>query len=87
MPVTVADVAAEFNAVAEYAGIPGEFAPAPDGSDAVTFLGETFPVEPSWAVGNARRLPDRTDVVQVVEALRASAPGVRGVGPKSPPRA
>ena len=50
------------------------------------FADETYLVDIAWAMGNARRLPDKTSPMQMAEALALSHPEVLGVGAKYPPR-
>ena len=76
----------ELNQAAEYAGLPSYF----------TFTSETtspsqgevrcgsdvYLVDIAWAIGNAKRLPDKCTASQMVQALMVSHPDVKGVGPK-----
>lgn len=84
---SAADLAEELNNVAEYARVDIEFAvqdgPEP-GQATVTVDGEDFVVDLSWAMGNTKRLPDRTNRRQILQALTVSHPDVKGVGPKNP---
>ena len=89
--MTPDELADEINLVAEYARLPERYAATARAGSApntavVTFGGSEYAVDLSWAVGNIRRLPDRTSAGQIAEALLASHPDVRAAGPKHPPR-
>jgi hypothetical protein len=86
MPKSPEALAEELNVVAEYAGIETTFAvepaPQPGTSTVKTSRGETFLVDTAWALGNVKRLPDHTDIYQMLSALRVSHPDVKGVASK-----
>lgn len=84
MTVSIQELVDELNFVAESANITAEFTVVD--SRTVGFLDATYLVDPSWAMGNAKRLPDRCKPAQMVQALQASHPDVKGLGPKLPSR-
>jgi hypothetical protein len=47
--------------------------------------GDIVVVDIPWALGNVRRLPDKTSYGQIVETLSLSHPKIKGVGPSAPP--
>lgn len=74
----------ELNLVAEYAKIETVF--EAEGPSTVKAWDETFEVDVAWAMGNTKRLPDRTSSAQMREALEQSHPLRKGLGPKLPPK-
>jgi hypothetical protein len=90
---TASEISEEINCVAEYARIHADFEVQNfEGAGPcivkVTYAGQTeeYLVSPSWVMGNLSRLPDRTNLRQIRQALEASHPEVLGVGPKNPER-
>jgi hypothetical protein len=81
---TIEKLVIELNLVAEYASVEAPFEAA--GPSTVSAWGETFEVDVPWAMGNTKRLPDRTSSAQMREALVQSHPKVKGLGPKHPPK-
>lgn len=89
MPTTITELAEELNMIAEYAGLDLEFEvkPGPQAHQGLVCIGETEAlVDLSWALGNAKRLPDRVSKVQVLDAVRLSHPDIKGLSDKNPER-
>lgn len=90
MRPTLTDLLEEINLAAEYAQVPDHYAftgVEVDNQTAIIKVNEErFLVNTAWALGNIKRLPDRTSLLQIRTALALSHPDTMGLGPKSPPR-
>ena len=82
---TIQELVEELNFVAEAAHLTTVFTVA--GPATVAGLGESYEVDVAWAMGNVKRLPDRTTSPQMHEALVQAHPDRKGLGPKHPPKA
>lgn len=76
----------DLNMAAEYAGLPSYFTftdetTSPSQGE-VRCGSDVYLVDIAWAIGNVHRLPDRCTSAQMIQALVASHPDVKGVGPK-----
>jgi hypothetical protein len=81
--IILQDVVVEANLVAEYAGLwSAEFFIV---NDTTIGVGDAqYVVDPTWAMGNLKRLPDRCTLRQMKDCLVQSHPDRKGLGPKHP---
>ena len=87
---SLTDLLDELNHVADYAKINVTF-DVREGDEptlAVVRLkpsGDIITVDIAHAMGNVKRLPDRTTYGQIVETLSLAHPRIKGIGPSAPP--
>ncbi len=81
---TIQELVEELNFVSEAAGLVTVFEVA--GPSTVRAWGLSFENDVAWAMGNTKRLPDRTTSPQMHEALVQSHPNLKGLGSKHPPK-
>lgn len=90
---TPAEILEELLVIVTYANIDADFTVESAGDLTSLVKVESFGqpvgeflVSSSWAMGNLKRLPDRTTLGQIRFALEVSHPDVKDVGPKHPER-